>query len=235
MRRLLPVSRSSPDALLVTGCGVPDVLAVRASLTEMRVWYVAYGSNLQYSRFRCYLAGGCPPGAARTYVGSRDGADPAATRGVQIPGSILFGGESSVWTGGIAFYEPADDGLVAARAYLVTFEQFSDVVAQEVRRPPGTDLGLDPLETGPQQVSGAGHYETVTYVGEMTGRPMLTFTSLTSMPPAAPAPAYVRCLAGGLREAFGWSPERVADYLAVAPGAAGHWSTEQLRAIAGAR
>jgi len=47
-----------------------------------------------------------------------------------------------VWGGGIAFYNPHADGEMAARAYLLTFGQLSDVVAQEARRPVGSDLML---------------------------------------------------------------------------------------------
>jgi hypothetical protein len=47
-----------------------------------------------------------------------------------------------VWGGGIAFYDPAADGELAARAYLLTFGQLSDVVAQEARQPVGSDLAL---------------------------------------------------------------------------------------------
>lgn len=36
-------------------------------MTEPLVWYAAYGSNLAAARFRCYVVGGRPAGAARTY------------------------------------------------------------------------------------------------------------------------------------------------------------------------
>ena len=47
--------------------------------TDDPVWYVAYGSNLRAARFGCYLAGGRPDGACRTYDGCRDRTRRAAT------------------------------------------------------------------------------------------------------------------------------------------------------------
>jgi hypothetical protein len=65
-----------------------------------------------------------------------------------------------VWGGGIAFYDPVAHGRLAARAYLVTFGQLSDVVAQEARRPVGSDLVLgDGADRWP--VGGSHVYETL--------------------------------------------------------------------------
>ena len=69
-----------------------------------RVWYVAYGSNLSLTRFRCYLAGGRPAGGMRDYVGCRDKRDPERIVSVDVPGGLVFAGESKTWSGGMAFY-----------------------------------------------------------------------------------------------------------------------------------
>ena len=34
----------------------------------VQVWYASYGSNLARDRFLCYLEGGRPKGATRTYL-----------------------------------------------------------------------------------------------------------------------------------------------------------------------
>ena len=65
-----------------------------------------------------------------------------ATSRIRLTGGVAFAGRSSVWGGGMAFYDPHADGEMAARAYLLTFGQLSDVVAQEVRRPIGSYLAL---------------------------------------------------------------------------------------------
>src|SRR5262245_47282713 len=108
--------------------------------TEDPVWYLAYGSNLSAARFTCYLRGGRPPGALRSYEGCRDRSPAARDVGLRLPGRLTFGGVSTVWGGALAFHDRRAEGSLAARAYLVTFGQFSDVVAQEARRPVTGDL-----------------------------------------------------------------------------------------------
>ena len=204
------------------------------SSSVQRVWYVAYGSNLGLDRFRCYLAGGRPDGGLRAYDGCRDPSDPEDSVALDVPGGLVFAGESTVWGGGMAFYDAGAPGRAACRAYLVTVEQFSDVVAQEMRRPPGGEFAQDLAgllaEVEEVHTMGSGRYETVTRLGEREGTAMFTVThdDVGSLAPAAPAAAYLRWIAAGLREAHGWDAEQVTDYLADAPGVAGAWSREAL-------
>ncbi len=198
-----------------------------------QLWYVAYGSNLSRDRFRCYLRGGRPAGAVRDYPGCRDPADPRRDAGVFMPGSIYFAGNSSVWGGGMAFYDPQAAGQVAARAYLLTAEQFVDVLAQEMRQTPGTDLDLSLVHHAGRHSYGSGHYETLILVGTRDGLPMVTFTSDgRRRPVTAPSEAYLTTMAIGIREAHGWSPTRVAEYLSAVPGVAGSWTESAVAKLA---
>ena len=189
-----------------------------------RVWYAAYGSNMHARRFGYYLHGGRPPGAARTYPGCRDPRDPESDRPLVLPGQLYFAGESTVWTGGMAFYAPGVPGEVPARAYLVTVQQFSDVAAQEMHGEPGTDLDLtEVLKHGTACIGSGGRYETLVCPGELEGLPLLTFTApwrIEQAPLNAPSPAYLSHLAAGLAETHGWSAERIDAYLTTRPGAA---------------
>ncbi len=199
------------------------------------VWYVSYGSNMNAARLGCYLAGGTPSGGRLALPGCRDPAPPVRTRGCELPGGIYFATESLVWGGGRAFYDPGLPGTAAARAYLITAEQFSDVVAQEMYREPGEDLDLTAaLETG-RATLGPGRYETLVCAGELDGHPLLTFTApwvWTDVELLAPSARYLRMLATGLREAHGWDPLRAGAYLAARPGAAGTWTAERIAALA---
>ena len=89
------------------------------------VWYVAYGSNLCRERFGCYLAGGTPVGGMRRYDGCRDAREPLEDVSLDAPGALVFAGRSTVWGGGMAFYDGGTDGQVACRGYLVAVEQFA--------------------------------------------------------------------------------------------------------------
>lgn len=203
-------------------------------LTTGRVWYAAYGSNLHLARLTCYLAGGRPPGGRLVYPGCRDPRPPERTRPITLPGELYFALESRVWTGGTAFYDPDGSGSTAARAYLVTAGQFADVAAQEMHRPPGRDLALEQVLAHGRVALGSGRYETLVCAGELAGYPVLTFTApwrRRQVPPNPPAAHYLRHLAAGLAESHDWSGERIADYLATRPGAAGHWSAEAVAAL----
>jgi hypothetical protein len=197
------------------------------------LWYVAYGSNLSYSRFQHYLRGGAPAGGAREHPGARDSRAPQQDVSLLIPGGLRFVGVSSVWGGGMAIYDPGAAGEVAARAYLITAEQFLDVLAQEMRLDPDLDISLAGVrETGWHSL-GPGRYQTLAHVGERDRLPMLTFTSADIEHHSfnAPSEGYLRTIASGLRQSHGWTKEEVGRYLAPFPGVAGTWSAVSIEAL----
>ena len=185
-----------------------------------RIWYVAYGSNLSRERFGYYLRGGRPDGSGRDYPGCRDSTDPADSFGLLINGCVYFAGRSSGWRAGIAFYDPGAQGEVAARAYLITAEQFVDVLAQETRQSPGISLDLGPMFRGERYSEGVGGYSILVRVGEQRGIPLVTFTRERHTAPslASPSPLYLAAMASGLREAHGWPQRQIDRYLAALPG-----------------
>ncbi len=198
------------------------------------VWYASYGSNMHSARFRCYVAGGMPEGGAIDLPGCRDRTFPTRTLPLLLPGVVYFATESLTWTGGRAFYSPDAPGETAARAYLVTAAQFSDIVAQEMYRPPGTDLDLtEVLESG-RLALGPGRYETLVDAGTLGGFPILTCTAprdYVDLPRNPPSVAYLRHLAAGLAEAHEWPVAKIAAYLASRPGAYPYWSPDSVAAL----
>lgn len=200
-----------------------------------RLWYVAYGTNLSRARFRVYLQGGRPAGGARDYPGSRDPLAPERDVSLMIPGGIRFVGVSSVWGGGgMAVYDARADGEVAARAYLITAEQFVDILAQEMRLEPGLDVDLAPVQETGWHTFGPGRYQTLGHLGIRDDLPMLTFTSadVEGHPVNPPSEAYLRTMAVGLRESHGWTSTQIGGYLARFPGAAGVWGSESIEEFA---
>ncbi|MFI6474239.1 histone deacetylase [Streptomyces sp. NPDC050516] len=196
------------------------------------VWYASYGSNMHLDRLAHYIEGGRPPGAARAYPGCRDRRPPAESVPVELRGALYFATRSPVWQGGRAFYDPDADGLVLARAHLVSAGQFADIVAQEMYREPGADLDLGEVLSSGRAVLGDGRYETLVCTGRLDGRPVLTFTApwrMDEVACTAPSAAYLRHLATGLLEAGTWDEDVVTAYLADCPGTAGLWTA---RAVA---
>lgn len=198
------------------------------------VWYVSYGSNMSAERFHYYIRGGRPPGAAHACPGARDRTLPRADEAVWLPGGVYFATESQLWGGGRAFYDPAIPGKAAARAYLITSRQFSDVAAQEMYREPGADLDLAEVVTAGRLQVGPGRYETLVHVGQKGQAPLLTFTApwgVGDVRSLSPSGRYLRMLARGLRDAHGWDAEKAATYLAGLPGARGTWTPEQITCL----
>ena len=179
------------------------------------VWYVSYGSNMCRQRLDCYLQGGRPEGATRTYPGARDRTPPQADAAVELPGRVYFAGHSPTWGGGIAFYDHAEAGPTLARAYLITVGQFADVAAQEMRRDPRPNSVVEQvlmsgLPAGRYEV-GPGRYETLLDLGQREGAPMYTFTAPDSLGDAAhadPTTPYLAMLCQGLQESRRWPVAR---------------------------
>ncbi|MEV3873611.1 histone deacetylase [Streptomyces sp. NPDC049906] len=199
-----------------------------------RVWYASYGSNTDTERLRHYLVGGRPPGAARSCPGCRDPRPPERSVPVLLPGGLYFATESPLWTGGSAFYDPDAGGELWARAHLLGVQQFSDIAAQEMHRPPGTDLDLSTVLRDGRHPLGPGRYETLLCPGSLEGLPVLTFTASWhsgDVEVTAPTAGYLRHLARGLLATGVWDVPAVARYLSRAPGAAGRWTPREVAAL----
>ncbi|MFG2774564.1 histone deacetylase [Streptomyces sp. NPDC048350] len=206
----------------------------RPAAPPSHVWYASYGSNMHIARLLHYITGGRPPGSARTYPGCRNRKPPTRSVPLVLPGAVYFATESAVWTGGRSFYDPEARGPAFARAHLITAGQFSDIAAQEMYREPGNDLDLTEALTQGRSAFGPGRYETLVCPGTLDGVPVLTFTApwrMTDVALREPSAPYVQHLAAGLNESGAWQPAEIAAYLGTCPGAAGHWTAEDVLAL----
>jgi hypothetical protein len=181
----------------------------------MPLWYASYGSNLAQERFACYLAGGTPDGAGRCMPGARDQTPPLDERPAVLPGEVFFGWESPTWGGGVAFLDANASGRALARAYLISEEQFADVASQEMHREPGEDIDLEHVMEHGRHSLGPGRYETLHFVGDLEGDPVLTFTARhpSDLAPNAPSAAYLATMARGIAQTHGLAHEEITDYL----------------------
>ncbi len=188
------------------------------------IWYASYGSNLSAERLACYIAGGRPSGATRTYVGARDNSPPLDAVALEISYQLYFSGESRVWGGSPAFIDtkPAEGVVGFARAYLIGWDQFEDVVAQENGRS-STSIEVDnhDLVPGFSRQIGSGRYENLLCTERLNDMPVVTFTapwSMSEVTPGPPSAGYLAMLIAGLREAHDLSDKELTSYLGSAPG-----------------
>lgn len=205
------------------------------SADENLVWYASYASNLSWYRFSHYLEGGVLAETGRHHDGARDPSAPREMQQMLLAGTVYFATESTFWGGGRALYDPDAGGETVARGYLITTQQLSDVLSQEMRLPPVTDWVL-PVRPGGRMRIGDGHYETVICTGKLRGRPVVTFTApwgAGDVDLLAPAPAYLAMLARGLLETVSaWTVRGAAMYLAGLPGVRGTYTPGQIEDLA---
>lgn len=192
------------------------------------VWYVGYGSNVLRRRFTTYLRGGAMELSAQEERGSKDATPPREVRPATLPHDLYFGrsGRKRWGSGGVAFIDPArSDAVALGVAYLVSTEQYLDVICQENRWSvrPRPDEALPPPTSGPVEVTPPGEapgwYRAVVALEPIEGIPALTFTHPVVAPAAEPAPAaYLRVIAEGLADEHGLAIPEIVHYLASRPG-----------------
>lgn len=198
------------------------------------VWYASYGSNVSAARFRFYLRGGTAPGSRRAVPGARDATPPRATTVATLPHPLFFAGSFQSWDGGgVAFVDPDRSGRAHSRAYLITEQQFIDVLRQENAR---GDLDCDVADLVSAEdtlVSPWTPYGRVLTGRWVDDRPCLTFTcpDATVMQPNAPSRAYLTTIAAGLIAGGELGCDEIVTYLANAPGIADRWSTAELTGL----
>jgi hypothetical protein len=186
------------------------------------IWYAAYGSNLFADRFACYIQGGRPAGSTWTFRGARDKRPPLASAALEIPYRLYFAGTSKAWGGSPAFIDSqrSDHHCSFVRAYMIRWQQFEDVVAQEnVRETVPITIGN--RREGQLEQIGPGRYETLLCVGMREEVPIVTFTApwtFSQVVPGEPSLPYLSMLVAGLREAHELTDGAIVDYLAAAPG-----------------
>lgn len=180
------------------------------------IWYASYGSNLSLERFTCYIAGGTAPGSLRSQPGARDTTPPRAIKPHLLNHPLYFAGESSFWTGGMGFIDHTQPGETRARAYLITRDQFVDIVTQENHLTQPVALDFDTaLALGSSHVQPGSPYGLLLHTGHLDDYPVFTFTSqVARQPRTKPSAQYLATIARGLAESHDLTLADAHNYLA---------------------
>jgi len=202
--------------------------------TTKYLWYASFGSNMREERLLAYIQGLQAEGASRREKGCRDHALPIENRQISIPYPLYFAQKSSLWLNkGVAFIDVTkklsekDPQCTWGRIYLITEEQFIDLVSQENGgRTPNEPFNFEKFKKNMTQVM-PGWYGTIVYLGEERGSkdiapqnyPIFTFTNKTPFPINSPSDIYLTQLIIGLYQTFPNShPEDFVSYLLTKPG-----------------
>ncbi len=229
-----------------------DAVAQNNFNPKTLVWYASYGSNLNRERFMCYLKGCTPPGATSPNPGCRDSSDPLADKPhVLQQYELYFADEErsiAKWGGASAFIRHAANSKVFGRMYLITYEQFNDVVLQEngverreklantlpspesIDKKTGLKLHIpDSLYDQPKTANPL--YDHLVYIGSEDGHSIFSFTtSNRDLPIGTPTLAYLGRIVPGLREAYpAMSEDGIYSYLSQAKGIRSKIPPDQLR------
>jgi hypothetical protein len=200
------------------------------------VWYCSYGSNLNRDRFMTYINGGLARNCTLKHIGCRDKSEPIDSIFVKLPHIEMFFAKKSInWGGGgVGFIrrkqEHVSTSETIVRLYLITAQQFIDVVAQENGIHDVTkieqlekqfmkevlpkishlqDQEYEPLSfLEHENTEGKLWYDLLIYLGRKDGYPIFSFTnhemnSVLSEEDIffnSPSIAYTHCIFKGLVE-----------------------------------
>jgi hypothetical protein len=198
------------------------------------VWYASYGSNLCEDRFLCYINGGQPEGSLDTEIGCRNNDAPRESKEVIIPFELIFAREAARWGGGgVAFIQPlteeTKDKKTLGRMYLITKEQFIDVVSQENGQIP-VEINFAKVQEMKNHSFTKSWYGNIVHLGEENGFPIFTFTHdwQEQLVIKAPTTAYLKTIIRGLLETYSNDYEALATYLHSCKGVEEAYTYEQL-------
>lgn len=204
---------------------------------ENYIWYASYGSNLSKSRFYCYIKGGKPEGSNINESGCRDKSLPLEDKKIILNNELLFVEKSKRWGNkGVAVLDTKIQPSIKTygRMYLITKDQFIDVVKQENGIKVEESLNLH----FPEHVNGNSkvlfkdkRYGRIVYVGKDSGYPIFTFTTSAPIENSIinqPSEEYLKMIANGLYETYKLNAVEIAKYFIGFKGVQGNYKLSDL-------
>ena len=102
------------------------------------LWYATYGPNVNRDRLLELIHGGKSAFTGQVLPGCRTKRDPIRDYALVIRHELYFARNSDQWGGAVAFVRPEESKVqTLGRAYLISADQFVDILCQENARKPG--------------------------------------------------------------------------------------------------
>lgn len=204
------------------------------------IWYASYGSNLSQDRFLCYIKGGCPLGVSKDFAGCSDKSYPQGDTPIILPYELYFAKKSKTWNDkGVAFIKAArdDNAKTYGRKYLITKEQFVEVVRQENGyKPTDVSINIDFQKTIKEGISFIKPcwYGRIIFLGNENGYPIFTFSGKwedDEITTNAPSSEYLRTIIGGIKERYSLNNDEIVKYFINIKGIQGIINEDKIREI----
>lgn len=198
------------------------------------VWYASYGSNLLEERFLCYIRGGQPIGSETKYKGCSNNSLPIGKEEIYICSELYFAKNSDSWdNGGVAFLKGNLESKqqTLGRMYLITNEQFVDVVRQETKTKEDINIDFEKaIVDGSVIFKRRSWYGNLIYLGTQSGFPIFTFTNENKFnSPTKPSENYLKVIIKGLRETYDYlNSQEISQYFITKDGIAENYTINEL-------
>ena len=110
-----------------------DIFKSKKPSSEKYVWYVSYGSNMLFDRFRYYIEGGLCPYNGKNYMPCKDSSLPIRSMTIEIPYDMYYAnyGIGSWKNSAVSFLDVSKPGKSVGRAYLIKESQLSEIHQKE--------------------------------------------------------------------------------------------------------
>lgn len=202
------------------------------------VWYLSYGSNMYKDRFLCYINGGRFETSNIVEQGCKDNSLPVDERNVVIENELFFSLQSAKWQNmGIAFVmkRKTQGSKTFAKIYMITREQFEDVVKQENGIDVNDVIDIDYELFNKKRevlVFEKEDYGMLLKIDEIDGVPVYTFT-LPVDPDSYSKPSreYLISIIKGIKLNFGNISDDIIDVFSHLGGIKGEYPFEELKML----
>lgn len=182
-------------------------------------------------RFMCYIAGGQPMGASKSLLGCQDKTPPIDNEEIYISSEIYFAKSSKSWNKqGVAFlknkFSPKHQTF--GRMYLITKDQFIQIVEQETNRNCVTIDFQKAIDEKTFVFIEKSWYGRIIHIGTQYGYPIFTFTSEEDFESSKPSESYLKTIAEGIKQVYSLNDLEITNYLITKEGIANNYSNEEL-------
>lgn len=204
---------------------------------KKHIWYASYGSNIFEDRFLCYIQGGKPEGSVKSYSGCKDKTLPAQNEEIFINAEMYFAKNSKNWdNGGVAFIRTNlnEEMQTLGRMYLITIEQFIDVIKQEIDFEGEIAIDFDKtINDGSLVFKEGSWYGNIIYLGNHNDTPIFTFTHQDNISiTTKPSVKYLKTIIKGIHETYvQLNTSEIVDYLISKQGIESNYSKEDLEKL----